>query len=343
MKKKVGVIFGGKSTESKISVISAKTVIDNLDETKYDIHKIFIDKNDWYTCDRIDDEFNIINKSKIDNIISFIKDMDTIFPVLHGKYGEDGTIQGMFEMFDIPYVGCKVLSSSVCMDKVYTKMILEKANINQCKYISIKQENNDLILISNNLEEEKKSINEIVRSVTNKLNYPVFVKPSRSGSSIGVSSAKIEKDLEEAILDALKYDNEILIEEGIKGREIECAVLGNTDVIASPLGEIIPDEVFYSYDSKYKNNESKLIIPANIDKETSDEIRKTAIKAYKAIGCTGLSRVDFFLSDDNCIYLNEINTLPGFTSISMYPMLIKEYGIELPELLDKLIELSFEK
>lgn len=341
--KKVGVVFGGKSTEKEISVISAKTVINNLDKTKYEIYNIFIEEDDWYTCDGIDNDNNVINKNKIDNIISFIKEMDTIFPVLHGKYGEDGTIQGMFEMFDIPYVGCKVLASSVCMDKVYTKMILEKAGINQSKYICIKKVKEDYVLISKSLDEKNTSLSEIVKTASKELNYPIFIKPSRSGSSIGVSSAKNDKELKESIIEASKYDNEILLEEGIKGREIECAVLGNEDVIASPLGEIIPDEKFYSYDSKYKNNESKLIIPAEIDKNVSDRIREIAVKAYKAIGCTGLSRVDFFLADDNTIYLNEINTLPGFTSISMYPMLIKEYGIELPRLLDRLIDLSFDK
>ena len=341
--KKVGIVFGGKSTEKKISVISAKTVIDNIDKNKYEISRIFIEDDDWYLCDDIDSNYKIVNKKKIDNIISFLKDLDTVFPVLHGKYGEDGTIQGMFEMFDIPYVGCGVIGSAMCMDKVYTKTVLSKANINQCKYVYVKNIKDKFIYVDEEFNEKELDIKEIIKLIESKIKYPVFVKPSRSGSSIGVNRANSSSELETNIIEASKYDNEILIEEGILGKEVECAVLGNNEVITSPLGEILPDEVFYSYDSKYTNNESKLLIPAPLSKETTKKVQEIAAKAYKALSLKGLSRVDFFVTDNNEIYLNEINTLPGFTSISMYPMLMKEKGIEVKDLIDKLINLSLEK
>ena len=341
--KKIGIVFGGRSTEKKISVISAKTVIDNIDKKNYDVKNLFIDEDDkWYECDGIDKDYNIVNKKEIVSIVPYLKRLDSVFPVMHGKYGEDGTIQGMFEMFDIPYVSPGVLASALCMDKVYTKIILDRANIKQTKSIYIKKEKDNYIYVDKEFNEEKVDLDKIVEIVSSNLKYPVYIKPSRQGSSIGINVANKEDELKIGIEDSVKYDNEILLEEGVKAREIECAVLGNEDPIASCLGEIIPDEEFYSYDSKYKNNESKLLIPAPLSEELTNKIRTTAIKAYKALNCKGLSRVDFFV-DGNNFYLNEINTIPGFTSISMYPMLFKESGIEIKELITKLIELSLEK
>lgn len=342
--KKVGIVFGGRSTEADISVISAKTVIDNIDKNKYEVSNIFIDKdNNWYESTGIDSKYEVLNKNKIDNIIEYIKQFDSIFPVMHGKYGEDGTIQGMFEMFNIPYVGPGVFASSACMDKVYTKIILDRANINQVKSLYIKKEKDNFVYVDKEFNEQVLDIDEIVDIATSKINYPIFIKPSRSGSSIGINVSNNKEELKNGILDSVKYDNEILLEEGCKAREIECAVLGNEEVIASCLGEIVPDEKFYSFDSKYKNNESKLLIPAPLEESLTNEIRNTAIKAYKAVNAFGLSRVDFFVDENNNYYLNEINTIPGFTSISMYPMLFKESGIEIKDLIDKLIELSLNK
>ncbi len=341
---KIGVIFGGKSTERSISVMSAKTVIDNLDIKKYIIYKIYIDeKGEWYECSNITDKYLINDKKIINNIIDFLKNMDVLFPVLHGKYGEDGTIQGLFEMINVPYVGCKVLSSSACMDKIYTKTILNNANINQCNYRYIKKYKDRFIYIDNEFNEYESDINGISKLIEENLKYPMFVKPSRSGSSIGINKVNNKEELITGIQYASKFDNKIIIEEEVIGKEVECAVLGNEDIITSIVGEIIPDEEFYSFDSKYKNNESKLLIPAIIEENISNEIREIAKKAYKTMDCKGLSRVDFLLEKDtNKIFLNEINTLPGFTNISMYPMLFKKSGIKINDLLDKLINMAFE-
>ena len=264
--------------------------------------------------------------------------MDVIFPVLHGLYGEDGTIQGMLELLNIPYVGCHVLASSVCMDKIYTKCILEKANINQAKYIYIKNENT---YINNEFEEITLQNDEIIELVQNELDFPVFVKPSNSGSSVGVTKANNGPELIKAIQEASIYDKKVLIEEAIIGQEVECAVIGNDEIKASNVGEILSAEEFYSYDAKYNNVQSKTKIPANLTDEKIEEIRKFAIKAFKAVDGTGLARVDFFVQKDSQkIYLNEINTMPGFTEISMYPKLWNYEGITYSDLLDELIQLA---
>lgn len=345
--KKVGVIFGGKSTEHDVSVVSGTSVVQNLDKNKYDIYPIYIDKNrDWYECSNVKLE-NIslgacINVSKkIENIIDYLKNLDVIFPVLHGLYGEDGTIQGLFELLNVPYVGCNVLSSSVGMDKVYSKIIFEKANINQAKYIYIRKYNENYIYIDNEFNEQILSLKDISLLVAQKLGFPLFIKPSNSGSSVGINKANNLDELEKYIEYASIYDKKILIEEFINAREVECAVLGNEDVEASCLGEILPAEEFYSFDAKYKNSESTICIPADLPKNISEKIRSLAVKAFKAIDGKGLSRVDFFVDKDNYnIYINEINTLPGFTNISMYPKLWEESGIKYSNLLDKLIELA---
>ena len=234
--------------------------------------------------------------------------------MLHGLYGEDGTIQGLFEMIKVPYVGCKVLASSLAMDKVYTKIIIEKAGIKQTKSEYIRKFNENYIYIDKTFNEKICTIDEICEIMEKNLKYPMFVKPSNSGSSVGVNKAETKEELKEMIKIASKYDKKILVEQGIVGREVECAVLGNEEAIASNVGEIKSAEEFYSFDAKYKNQESRTLIPAEISKENQEKIRKLAIKAFKAIDGKGLSRVDFFVEDKTEeIYLNEINTLPGFT------------------------------
>lgn len=326
---KLGIVYGGVSTEHDISVMSAKSVIENLDKEKYEIHEIYINKyGKWYEV--IDDE-----KEEIYNLIWTLKKLDVVFPVLHGLGGEDGTIQGMLEMLKVPYVGCKVLASSVGMDKVYAKIIFEKAGIPEAPYVYIKKKENGYIIVNENFEEEEFK----VESITKKLNYPMFVKPSNSGSSVGVKKATNNEELKMAIENAGQYDNKILIEQGINAREVECAILDGTEVRASTVGEIISAEEFYSFDAKYNIPESKTIIPADISKEQIEQIQKLAIRAFKAIDGSGLARVDFFIEKDtNKIYINEINTMPGFTKISMYPKLFEAVGITYTELLDKLIE-----
>lgn len=343
---KLAVVFGGMSTEHDVSIVSGTSVIKNLDKEKYDIHPIYIGKTGyWYTYTPTKREYkvgdSIDNISSLASPIQYLRQMDCIFPVLHGLYGEDGTIQGLFELTKVPYVGCKVLSSSISMDKAYTKIIFEKAGLDQAKYIYIRENNGKYIYVHENFNETICTLEQVTKIVEENLKYPMFIKPSNSGSSVGINKAKNIQELKEAVIYATKFDKKILIEEGINGREVECAVLGNEEVEASCIGEVLSAEDFYSFDSKYKNNESRTQIPAYIPKEISDKIRKSAIKAFKAVNGSGLSRVDFFIENEtNRIIINEINTLPGFTNISMYPKLFEAVGIQYNELLDKIIELA---
>ena len=352
-KLKVGVIFGGKSSEHDVSKVSGTSVISNLDKEKYDILPIYIDKQgSWYTYDRSIDDIEILDIDSdiskdikpILNIENVLKSLDVAFPVLHGLGGEDGSIQGLFQLLNIPYVGCGILASSVGMDKAYTKIIFERAGISQAKYEYIRRFNENYIYVDKSFNEQIMDINEIVQKIDNNLKYPMFIKPSNSGSSVGINKANNIEELESAIEYASEFDKKILIEEGIIGKEVECAVLGNEEVIASCVGQIKPAEDFYTFDAKYKNQESKVLIPAEISQEMSEKIRKLAIKAFKSINGKGLSRVDFFANEKtNEIYINEINTLPGFTTISMYPKLFEHVGIKYSDLLDNLIKLALEK
>ena len=331
---KLGVLYGGKSTEREVSRKSAQSVLDNLDKEKYEIYPIFIDeKGNWFE-----------EKKEIENIIKYLKELDIVFPVLHGHFGEDGTIQGLFEIAGIKYVGCKVLASSVGMDKAYTKIIFEKSKINQAKYLYIKKyKNSDYIYIDDNMNEKNIEINELINLVEDKLKYPIFVKPSNSGSSVGVNKCENNEELKQNIIEATKYDNKILIEQGIIGKEVECAVLGNDEIgveVTNP-GEILPAGEYYSFDSKYNDITSETLVDARITDEQKEEIKKLAKKAFLAIDGNGLSRVDFFVENNtNKIYINEINTMPGFTEISMYPKLFENYGYKYSELLDKIIKIN---
>lgn len=343
---KLAVVFGGMSTEHDVSIVSGTSVIKNLDKTKYDIYPIYIGKTGyWYIYTptkrvyKVGD--SIDNISSLSNPIQYLSQMDCIFPVLHGLYGEDGSIQGLFELTNVPYVGCKVLASSISMDKVYTKIIFEKAGLDQAKYIYIRENNGKYIYVDEKFDEIICTLEQVTGIIEEKLKYPMFIKPSNSGSSVGISKAKNKDELKEAVTYATQFDKKILIEEAIKGRELECAVLGNEEVQASCIGEVLSAEEFYSFDSKYNNNESKTQIPADLPTEISEEIRRKAIKAFKAVNGRGLSRVDFFVEQGtNRIIINEINTLPGFTDISMYPKLFETSGINYSQLLDKLIELA---
>ena len=348
-KKKLGVVFGGMSTENEVSVVSAESILNNLDREKYEVFPIYIDKqgNWWkYIENGEKREFGaeVKNKEKIENLIEYLKSLDVIFPVLHGLYGEDGTIQGLFELLKIPYVGCKVLASSVGMDKVYTKIVFEKAGLNQTPYEYVRKYNDKYIYVDRNFNESVITVEEAAEKIVKNLKFPMFVKPSNSGSSVGVKKADNLEELVEDIEYAASFDKKVLIEQGVNGKEVECAVLGNEDVIASCVGEIKAADEFYSYDAKYKNEESRTEIPANISEELSNEIREQAIKAFKSIDGKGLSRVDFFIENGtNKIYINEINTLPGFTSISMYPKMFEASGLPYKELLTKLTELALEE
>ena len=345
---KLGVIFGGESTENEVSVVSANSILNNLDTEKYDIYPIYIDKEGtWWEYEKqnnIKFGIKIRNKKLIENERKYLNQLDVIFPVLHGKYGEDGTIQGFFELVGLPYVGCQVLSSSIGMDKAYSKIIFEKAGLRQADYEYIRKYKDKYIYVNKNFEEEILTLESVAKKISKELKYPMFVKPSNAGSSVGINKAKNFEQLKDYIEIASQFDNKILIEQGINGREIECAVLGNEEVIASCVGEIKPAEEFYSYNAKYSNEKSKTEIPADLPKEISEKIRKQAIKAFKSIDGKGLARVDFFVErKSNEIYINEINTMPGFTSISMYPKLFEKSGISYKELLNRLVDLAFEK
>ncbi len=257
--------------------------------------------------------------------------VDIIFPALHGLYGEDGTIQGVFEMSHIPYVGCGVLASAVSMDKLYTKIIVDTLHIRQAEYVPV-------------LKNDLKDMDSTVKRVEEKLSYPVFVKPSNAGSSQGVSKAHDREELVAALELAIQHDRKILVEETIIGREIECAVLGGTEVQASGVGEILAAADFYDYEAKYNNPESKTVISPELPEGAEETIRKAAIEIFRAVDGFGCARVDFFLkTDTNEVVFNEINTLPGFTGISMYPMLWKAAGIDTPDLVEKLMELALQR
>ena len=352
-KKRIAVIFGGKSSEHEVSRVSASYVISKIPQDRYEVFTIGITKEGkWLlysgsTSAIADGSWEKDNN----NVRAFIAPapsvsglvvlrpegaeivkLDVIFPVLHGKNGEDGTIQGLFEMSGIPYVGCGVLASAACMDKAVTNILLEKFGIPQAAYTWFYA------------YEYQKDPETVIGRVEKALpQYPVFVKPANAGSSVGVSKAHNKEELIKAIEVAVKEDSKIVVEECIVGYEVECAVLGNHEPFASVPGQIAPAAEFYDYDAKYNNAASELFIPAKISKELMEKVRQTAIKAYRLIGCSGLSRVDFFVTEDGRVLLNEINTLPGFTSISMYPKLMAACGIEGENLIEKLIQAAFER
>ena len=348
-KLKIGVIFGGMSTEHDVSIVSGTSVAKKLDINKYDIFPLYIDNDGkWYKCIDISKEYQVGDKieniKKIENIIEYLTKLDVLFPVLHGLYGEDGSVQGLFELLKKPYVGCKVLGSSIAMDKAYTKIIFDRAKIKQAKYEYIRKDNNEYIYVDKEFNEKRCTLQEVCKIIDKNLTYPMFIKPSNSGSSVGINKSNNIEELQEHIEYASRYDKKILIEENLIGKEIECSVLGNEDVKASCLGEIAPAESFYTFDAKYKNSASKLTIPAEINSELADRVRAEAIKAFKAIDGKGFARVDFFVNEESeDIYINEINTLPGFTEISMFPKLWEQSDLEYSKILDELIKLALEK
>ena len=348
MKKSLCVIFGGKSPEHEISLKSVTSVLRNLDREKYDIHMLGITKDGkWllYTGDveKIESglwekEEDFIAKAIIspdtsdgglivfENGAARLIKLDCIFPVLHGEFGEDGTIQGLFEMSGIKYVGVGVAGSANSMDKTLSKIVFQNAGIPQAAWVTVT---------------DIDDVEEKIKEIENELGYPCFVKPASTGSSVGVGKAASREELKSAIDHALKFGRKVLVEENIDGREVECAILGNREPKASEIGEIVPEVEFYDFDAKYNSNSTRLDIPAILDEKIKEEIKAYAIKAFRAVDGMGLSRVDFFVrKSDNKVILNEINTLPGFTNISMYPKLWGVTGVEYSSLLDKLIELA---
>ena len=333
------ILFGGKSGEYEVSEMSAASVLSNIDTDKYNIIKIGITKNGrWFKTDASPEQIKSGEWDSMPKQSAFLspdtshhgifvegklQNVDVIFPVMHGDYCEDGCIQGLFELSGIPYVGPGVLASAAGMDKSATKLFAAASGVPQAKWY----------ITSPAASEEE------IEKIESEFSYPIFVKPCNAGSSLGISKAGNRAELEKAIAEAAKFDSKILCEEYIDGYEVECAVLGNEDTRASVVGQITPSNEFYDYSAKYIDNASGLTIPANIPEETAEKIREYAVTVFKALGCRGMSRVDFFvLRGSGEIKFNEINTLPGFTSISMYPKLWEKSGIPYSELIDKLIE-----
>lgn len=350
---RVGVIFGGRSGEHEVSLRSAKSIINALDKDKYEVTPIGITKEgNWLTTsaalnllpeevmsDPKTEPVALVGAPAHQGLVKLSsgnfsagEKLDVIFPVLHGTYGEDGTIQGLLDLADIPYVGCGVLASSTGMDKVVMKKLFVANNLPVGKFSWC---------LRNNWGKNRQTILE---QLEKEIGFPAFVKPANLGSSVGISKAKNLKQLEEAIDLAAKYDRKIIIEKGINAREFEISVLGNDSPIASLPGEVIPGAEFYDYNDKYVDNKTQFEIPAKLSEEKIMEIKKLAIEAFQAIDASGLARVDFFLDRDTGEwFLNEINTMPGFTSISMYPKLWESSGIGYKELIDRLIELAIER
>ncbi len=343
-KQRILVLFGGRSGEHEVSLVSASSVLKHLDPEKYDIVPVGITKEGKWIAGpdsmqmlksgNTPEESNAIIAPEPQDITKKLSEqgignIDVVFPVMHGPYAEDGTIQGFLELTGIPYVGCGTLASAVCMDKVMQKKVLQAEGFEQTPYVWfwMQQWNKDQDILIEKIEKE--------------LTYPLFVKPANMGSSVGVNKATDTETLIQAITEAGEYDRKILVEQGVSNpREIECAVLGNQDPQASVLGEIKPSNDFYDYNAKYVDGKSDAYIPAELESTLAEQIQKLALKAYTALDCEGLARVDFLLSDDSTPYINELNTMPGFTSISMYPKLWEATGIAYPELLDRLIDLA---
>ena len=348
-KLKVGIIFGGRSGEHEVSLVSATSVRNEMPKDKYEVREIGISKDGkWYMeSETYTGNNGLIEKFK-DGSYSNLKTVsfdtalngcDIIFPVLHGPYGEDGTIQGVFEMMNLPYVGCGVLASSLCMDKINAKRVLSECGIPVVPYVAFSR-TEWMTMESGVFGREA-----IIEKIKKELSLPLFIKPSNMGSSVGISKVKELEELESAIDEACKYDTRILVEKGVDAREIECAVLGNDNPKAASLGEIVVGGEFYDYNDKYVDGKSHPEIPVkDLNAETQAKICDFCLRGYKALGCSGLSRVDSFVDRKTGeIYLNEINTLPGFTSISMFPKMWAHAGISFPDLLDQLIQLGFEK
>lgn len=348
---KVAILFGGQSVEHEVSLQSAKNVYEAINKDKYDVSLIGIDKKGkWHLNDKTKylvnehdpktiklnssgENLSVVpgNEYKMININnnSNISNIDVVFSVIHGTTGEDGILQGFLKLIDIPFVGPDVLGSAVCMDKDVAKRLLRDAGIPNSKFLTF----------------NKNQINNIdFENVQNQLGLPVFIKPANSGSSVGVNKAKTEEEFFQYLKEAFRFDNKVLVEEYIKGREIECSVMGNEEPLVSVAGEIKAQQEFYSYNAKYLDDNGAVTnIPADLNQETLKKVQDYAIQAFKTLCCEGMARVDFFVTENEEIYVNELNTIPGFTKISMYPKLWEASGIGYSDLIDKLITYAIER
>ena len=350
-KVRVGVIFGGRSGEHEVSLVSATSVINALDREKYEAVPIGITpEGRWVSSDRAltllkektdlarEPERFLVPEPQRQALFSSDEHgpenlrIDVVFPMVHGTYGEDGTLQGLLELADIPYVGSGVLGSALGMDKIVQKQIFIQSGLPLPKYVWF---------LSSRCKDDMKAVAKEAEAA---LKYPMFVKPANTGSSVGISKAHNRKELITGINDAMMYDRKVIIEQGVKNvREIEVSVLGNDEPMASVPGEVIPSNEFYDYDAKYVDGKSTVVVPAELPKAVAKRIRRLAVEAFRVLDCCGMARVDFFVTRKGKVYLSEINTIPGFTSISMYPKLWEASGLLYPELLDRLIALALER
>ncbi|SDC19044.1 D-alanine--D-alanine ligase [Pelagirhabdus alkalitolerans] len=348
----IGIVFGGKSSEHEVSLQSTKNVVEAMDRTKYNIVLIGVDKSGrWHLCDESDflnhaDDPARIQLNKTNQRIAVVPgeesaqiielqnhkpvgEIDCIFPVIHGTLGEDGSLQGLLRTLNLPFVGVDLLGSAVSMDKDIAKRLLRDAGLSVANGFVFKKHQHSLIKYE---------------TIVKELSTPLFVKPVNQGSSVGVNKVNSEAEFYQAIDEAFQYDDKLLIEETVNGREIECAILGNEDPKASLPGEILPQTDFYSYESKYINESgAKLQAPARLSEEETKRVQQVALNVFNVLDCEGMARVDFFMKENGDLIINEVNTIPGFTKISMYPKLWEITGLTYPELIDRLIVLAFER
>ena len=348
---RIGVIFGGRSVEHEVSLLSARSIIAHLDRERYEVVPVGITREGRWVTSR---DFEGLLREGLDSTAARpcilspdpsvgglllsrptgtdVLSLDAVFPIVHGGQGEDGTLQGLLEMAGLPYVGAGVLASSVGMDKDVMKRVFREAGLPVVGSRTV---------LRARWEAQRR---ELLGGLPGDLGYPCFVKPANTGSSVGITKARTPADLEAGLELAFRYDRKAVVEAGVEAREIECSVLGNEEPVASVVGEIVPCNEFYDYEAKYLSGESKLLIPAPLPPATAEEVRRLAITSFLALDVSGMARVDFFLDRrDGTIYLNEVNTLPGFTPISMYPKLWEASGLPYPRLLDRLIELALER
>lgn len=349
---KIVVVYGGKSAEHDISILTAFSIIKEMYFDYYEVQPVYINRaGQWLKGEPLTEpvvfaeslrleegavaKFATVEGETSTGVLVTPYDLKeenvVIFPVLHGPNGEDGTIQGLFEMMDVPYVGCGVLASACGMDKIVSKHLFQQAGLPQVPYVPF---------IKSEWQQHPESI---YNQIEGTLIYPVFVKPANMGSSVGISKATNREELTVAIEEALKYDRRIVVEQGIEAREIECAVLGNDEANTSVVGEIVKNVGFYDYNEKYINNTVQLEIPAQISDEVAQKVKEYAARAFRAIDGSGLTRCDFFLTETNDIYINEVNTMPGFTQFSMYPLLWEKTGISYKDLVEELIQLALKR
>jgi D-alanine-D-alanine ligase len=349
MKTKLGLVYGGKSAEHKVSIRTAMAVIKALDLSKFDIFPIYItEQGQWVKGNQLFAPVEDVNELELtpENESSQLtlsptlfqvgegekaEALDVIFPLLHGPNGEDGTVQGLLELLNLPYVGNGVLASSAGMDKVIMKNVFDQAGLAQVNYVWFIRS-----------EWEKSEENAYVK-VEKDIGYPCFVKPANLGSSVGISKCSNREELIKAFREAFQFDRKIIIEQGVTAREIEVAVLGNDEPECSVAGEIVPKTAFYDYKAKYEDGDTALIIPAELSEDVYEMMRDMAVKAFKALDCSGLVRADFFLTKEGKLVINEVNTMPGFTPVSMFPLLWKQSGIDYPQLIERLVQLGLER